>query len=226
MFCGPVSEAGHTAGALPASPGGSATAAQVADSVLLTVRSSTAAVWDPLRGVDPDDEHVPSSWLCQWWMPRRALLMRVSCSRLFRATPQREHGERPLALKPTSNRWAGHSGDRPPSPPKLRGPAGPCAHTTIRALCARRGRCRLWRLVDPGDIRRRPAPDNEWAIGTEGFHALWVMPRPAAFVFDDDMVGDGASRAARPGDRALRRTVHARACAVNPVRGEAERGLS
>jgi hypothetical protein len=47
-------------------------------------------------GVDPDDEHEALLVAQPVVMPRRALLMRVDCSRLFRATPQQEPGERPL----------------------------------------------------------------------------------------------------------------------------------
>ena len=47
-------------------------------------------------GVDPDDEHEALLVAQPVVAPRRALLMRVDCSRLFRATPQPEPGERPL----------------------------------------------------------------------------------------------------------------------------------
>ena len=77
-------------------------------------RSSTAAVWDPLWGSIPMMNTTPSSWLCQWLMPRRALLMRVDCSRLFRATPQREPGERPLRSK-ANQQPVGRAFSRPPA---------------------------------------------------------------------------------------------------------------
>jgi hypothetical protein len=62
--------------------------------------------------------------------------MRVDCSRLFRATPQREPGRRPLRSE--ANRNGGKAFLRPPpSSRKLRPPAAPCVHTTIRAICVR-----------------------------------------------------------------------------------------
>jgi hypothetical protein len=68
----------------------------------------------PLVGVDPDDEHEALLVAQPVVTPRRALLMRVACSRLFRATPQREPGERPLRSEP-NQQPVGKAFLRPPA---------------------------------------------------------------------------------------------------------------
>ena len=54
-----------------------------------------SAPGDPLWGSIPMMNTTSSSWLSGGVKPRRAVLMRVVASRLFRATPQREPGGRP-----------------------------------------------------------------------------------------------------------------------------------
>jgi len=70
------------------------TDSQLADHGLAAVEHRRGV--GPLVGVDPDDEHEALLVAQPVVMPRRALLMRDDCSRLFRATPQREPDERPL----------------------------------------------------------------------------------------------------------------------------------
>jgi hypothetical protein len=74
--------------------------------ITVSVRSRTAAVWELLWGVDPDD-HEALLVAQPVVMPRRALLMRVDCSRLFRATPQREPDGRPLRTEANQQRRQG-----------------------------------------------------------------------------------------------------------------------
>src|ERR671910_1296080 len=77
--------------------------------------------------------------LHRWDAPRRAVLTRVECSFLFRATPRPRPGGRPVRSQ-ANRAAAGHSGDRPPDLETLRANSSRLHHILIQGnLCSPAG---------------------------------------------------------------------------------------